>query len=96
MPQAQEFMGEWVKFMRHLKGKLDRIDDRTEAIENLQTLTVPAIDDAAEAIDDVSDKLTLLMSETNITPELHSDVLQMASTDPRNASPRDTGERWTF
>jgi hypothetical protein len=63
---------------------LNRIDDRTEAIENLQTSAVSAIDDTAEAIDDVSDKLTLLMSETNITPELHSDVLQMASTDPRN------------
>lgn len=33
-PKAHEFMFEWIKFMNFLKGKLDRIDERTESTDN--------------------------------------------------------------
>lgn len=35
-------------------------------------------------LETIDNKLTLLMSETNLTPELHSDVIAMAAADPRN------------
>lgn len=38
IPQAQEFMSEWIKFMHHLTGKVNRIDERTETIDSKVSL----------------------------------------------------------
>lgn len=35
-------------------------------------------------LETIDNKITLLMSETNLTPELHSDVIAMSAADPRN------------
>jgi hypothetical protein len=69
---------EWTVFLKKLDTALKYLDARVEGSDNklsyLCTLT-----------EDVSEKLTLLMSETAVTPVLHDNVLAMADEDPRNA-----------
>ncbi len=37
-----------------------------------------------EKLDTIDCKLTFLIAETNLTPELHADVVARAAVDPRN------------
>lgn len=76
-PKAEEFMAEWVKFMNHLNASLKFIEGTGQSTDNKIQYLISAVDGANE-------KLTLILSENNITPSLHADVLLMANADPRN------------
>jgi hypothetical protein len=72
-----EFISAWQNFMHHLKGKLEYSEAKLEAMDNRQQFVI-------DELQEISDKLTLLMSETNITADLHGEVLMMSNADPRN------------
>lgn len=77
-PQAQEFMTAWLQFMDRLGRKLDYSESKLETLDN-RTAYI------AREVDTANERLVMLMSETNLTPELHHEALMMANSDPRNA-----------
>lgn len=84
-PQAQEFMGAWLEFMNRLGRKLDYSEAKLETLDNRTSYI-------AREIDTANERLVMLMSETNLTPELHAEALMMANADPRNHNLAWTGE----
>lgn len=69
---------EWSDFLARLATGQKRIDESQERIENNLAFIVSQNEDTQQ-------KLLLLMSAGNITPELQHEVEAMATTDPRNA-----------
>jgi hypothetical protein len=70
-------VAEWSAFLAKLDKALKALDSRGETLDN-------KIEYLVSASAEISQKLTLLMSESAVTPELHDDVLTMATADPRN------------
>lgn len=77
-PQAQEFMTAWLEFMNRMGRKLDYSEAKLESLDNRTSYI-------ANELDKANERLVLLMSETNLTPELHAEALMMANSDPRNS-----------
>lgn len=75
--QAPQFMDAWTKFMLHLRERLSYGESRLETIDNKLSYVVSRVDEANE-------RLVLIMSETNLTPVIHTAALAMAAADPRN------------
>lgn len=69
-------VAEWSDFLKKLDASQKRLIEQNEAIEN-------KLQYVCDASGEISDKLTLIMSETAITPELHGEVLDMVQSDPR-------------
>lgn len=77
-PKVEEFMSAWTAFMNKLGDDVKHQDAMAQTIDNKVSFLITQSEE-------ISDKLTMLMSETNLTPELQNDVWQMAQSDPRNA-----------
>lgn len=77
-PQAQEFMSAWLEFMNRIGRKLDYSEAKLESLDN-RTVYI------ARELDVANERLVMIMSETNLTPELHHEAMMMANSDPRNA-----------
>src|SRR5208282_6006341 len=76
-PHVLEGVGKIPTLMQNGLKLVERIDGRVETVDNKITYL-------CDLVEAVSDKITLLMAESNLTPELHDDVLLRASDDPRN------------
>lgn len=74
LPQKVE---EWSRFLAELKSALRHLDARGETVDSKLSYL-------CGVSEEISDKLTLLMTESAVTPELHDAVLAMAEDDPRN------------
>jgi hypothetical protein len=69
----------WEKWMIKHAGMIGHIDGRIETIDN-------KVSYLCDGVDDVREKLTLLMSESNLTPELHDAIIANSVADPRQST----------
>jgi hypothetical protein len=76
MAKAMEFMNAWIAFMNKV-GK--RIEDLIAAVERVDNKASLQLDE----LETIKEQLTILVSETNLTPQLHERVAAMAADDPR-------------
>lgn len=76
MGKVMEFMNAWLAFM-HKTGK--KMDDLIAGVERLDNKAQYHADN----LDEIKEQLAILISETNLTPQLQENVEAMAGYDPR-------------
>jgi hypothetical protein len=81
MEQAPKFFTAWTEFMQTLGRKLAYQENVLAGIE-------ARLGHVSRGVDAANDRLILLMSVSNLTPELHDSVVAMANADPRNIEPQ--------
>ena len=74
--KAMEFMNAWLAFM-HKTGK--KMDDLIAGVERLDNMAQYH----ADSLDEIKEQLAILISETNLTPELQERIEAVAGDDPR-------------
>ena len=89
IPQVEEFIKAWLAFMNKLSPKLDYLEAKAETNENLLNFLV-------SAVTGVDEKLTLLIAESNISPNLQQEVEAMSAIDPRNNGEPDIIPAWAI
>lgn len=65
---------------KRLNATLRYLEGASQALDNKAAFLI-------REVEEVNEKLTLLLSETHLTPDLHAGALAMAAADPRNHPP---------
>src|SRR5271170_5389495 len=78
---AQAFMQTWTGALNRMGEKLNRIEAAIERVDNKASLQL-------DELQTVREQLAILVSDTNLTPELHESILEAAADDPRQAEVR--------
>jgi hypothetical protein len=77
MAAGTDFIKKWTEAIQVLL-------DRTKHAESMAAVADSKLDTLVSGVEAANERLILLMAESNLTPEIHSDVLMMANADPRN------------